>query len=425
MARRRGIFRRGRDREPDDRSDEQPDGDDETAAGEPATETGPPEPDNERRPAGPELSAPPSATDQRHEDWTPPADEGDEVAGIGPETSEWAPTPPPAPTPAPSRSTEAHPADTDEPLTEEAEERIPSEVVVAQSTAEDRFARKLAERERDLERERDEKVSAIEDSDRRLLQIEQGTIAATERLETAERVLADEAKRLKLETAAHLEAASGRAREEAQIEADRRVAEREAELDAAKAEAERLAREAEQRARAAELRARKAEEVGARTATEARVAAAEWLRGQADALRNEGERRSRADLERPEAATERVERSSASARNAPHRSREERFRAAAERLGGVAQQSEDIRPLRTRRKSERDESTAATAAPGETVTLASANFEQLRHLGLSVKQAKRLLRHRDERGLSSVGDLVGVPGFTRSVLDELESRLVD
>ncbi|MBK5116969.1 MAG: helix-hairpin-helix domain-containing protein [Thermoleophilia bacterium] len=298
-------------------------------------------------------------------------------------------------------------------------------MVVAQSTAEDRFARKLAERERDLERERDEKVSAIEDSDRRLLQIEQGTIAATERLETAERVLADEAKRLKLETAAHLEAASGRAREEAQIEADRRVAEREAELDAAKAEAKSLAREAEQRARAAELRARKAEEVGARTATDARVAAAEWLRGQADALRSEGERRSRAGLERPEDATERVERTSPPARNPPHRSREERFRAAAERLGRVAQQADDIRPLPTRRKPERDESTAARAAHGETVTLASANFEQLRHLGLSVTQAKRLLRHRDERGLSSVEDLVGVPGFTRSFLDELESRLVD
>jgi DNA uptake protein ComE-like DNA-binding protein len=62
---------------------------------------------------------------------------------------------------------------------------------------------------------------------------------------------------------------------------------------------------------------------------------------------------------------------------------------------------------------------------GEPVRLAEADFDSLRELGMSVTQAKRLLRYRDERGLDSVAGLDDVPGFPRSFLDRLEGRLID
>ena len=62
---------------------------------------------------------------------------------------------------------------------------------------------------------------------------------------------------------------------------------------------------------------------------------------------------------------------------------------------------------------------------GERISLANANFEQLRSIGMSVTQAKRVLRHRDERGLRGVESLEQVPGFPRSFLDGLDARLTD
>ena len=40
-------------------------------------------------------------------------------------------------------------------------------------------------------------------------------------------------------------------------------------------------------------------------------------------------------------------------------------------------------------------------------------------------QARRAIRYRDERGLSSIDELESLPGFTRSFLDGLEGRLSD
>jgi DNA uptake protein ComE-like DNA-binding protein len=59
------------------------------------------------------------------------------------------------------------------------------------------------------------------------------------------------------------------------------------------------------------------------------------------------------------------------------------------------------------------------------VSLATAGFDDLRKIGMSVTQAKRVLRYRDERGLSTVAELEDVPGFPRSFLDELDDRLTD
>jgi DNA uptake protein ComE-like DNA-binding protein len=61
---------------------------------------------------------------------------------------------------------------------------------------------------------------------------------------------------------------------------------------------------------------------------------------------------------------------------------------------------------------------------GGPVSLSSATFDDLRELGLSVTQAKRILDFRDRLGgFDSVEDLDYVPGFPRSLLGELKSRV--
>ena len=61
---------------------------------------------------------------------------------------------------------------------------------------------------------------------------------------------------------------------------------------------------------------------------------------------------------------------------------------------------------------------------GGPVSLSSANFDDLRGLGLSVTQAKRILDFRERLGgFDSVDDLDYVPGFPRSVLTELKDRV--
>ena len=66
------------------------------------------------------------------------------------------------------------------------------------------------------------------------------------------------------------------------------------------------------------------------------------------------------------------------------------------------------------------------APPPEGVTsLSQASFEELRELGMSVTQAKRIIRHRDAHGgFRSVDELDDVPGFPKSFLSEMKGRLV-
>ena len=59
------------------------------------------------------------------------------------------------------------------------------------------------------------------------------------------------------------------------------------------------------------------------------------------------------------------------------------------------------------------------------ISLSDADFNTLRDLGMSVTQAKRVIRYRDERGgFHSVDDLDRVPGFPRNFLDDVKHRLV-
>ena len=68
---------------------------------------------------------------------------------------------------------------------------------------------------------------------------------------------------------------------------------------------------------------------------------------------------------------------------------------------------------------------AATAAPEpNTVSLSSADFEQLRELGMSTTQANRVIRYRDKHGdFSEVGELRQVGGFPRALLERIKPRV--
>jgi len=59
------------------------------------------------------------------------------------------------------------------------------------------------------------------------------------------------------------------------------------------------------------------------------------------------------------------------------------------------------------------------------VSLRSASFEDLRAIGMSVTQANRVLRYRDDESLHGAPDLRRVPGFSKLFLAELQQRLRD
>ena len=65
------------------------------------------------------------------------------------------------------------------------------------------------------------------------------------------------------------------------------------------------------------------------------------------------------------------------------------------------------------------------ADPAEPVSLSSVSFEELRVLGLSVTQARRILKLRNRGVLESTARLDLVPGIPRSQLAALKLRLVD
>jgi DNA uptake protein ComE-like DNA-binding protein len=59
------------------------------------------------------------------------------------------------------------------------------------------------------------------------------------------------------------------------------------------------------------------------------------------------------------------------------------------------------------------------------VSLGRATFEDLRALGLSVTQSRRILRYRDDGRLGSLDDLDEVPGFPKALRAELRQRLIE
>ena len=60
-----------------------------------------------------------------------------------------------------------------------------------------------------------------------------------------------------------------------------------------------------------------------------------------------------------------------------------------------------------------------------TISLSSAEFDDLRGLGMSVTQAKRVLRYREQRGgFTDFDELERVPGFPRVFLAYISDRVV-
>lgn len=244
-------------------------------------------------------------------------------------------------------------------------------------TAERGPAERLAERERELEREREEKVRVIEDSERRLAAIEQLAAEAEERVAAAERRLDEEAERARAE-----EAAASSEREQALLR----------ELEA-------------ERERSAEA---------LRRAEEAFAARREELESELAAMRKV--------LERAEAELREAKRATLPTEEGV-RYREQRFRAAAERIGAVAGGRGRSAP--TTRGATAGAGDRRRGQAGGPVRLAEADIDGLRGLGMSVEQAKRVLRHRDERGLESVEELEQVPGLPASLLERVRGQLVD
>ncbi len=182
----------------------------------------------------------------------------------------------------------------------DAEERIRSEVAVARRAAEERFAELLGKRERELQSEREDKATAIEQSHERLDEIEGQAVEAAERVSAAEQNLEVEKLRLQEESAAQLEIAVTQAQAVADQNVAERMRDREEELTDAIAAAVRSEQEvqakvaeAEERARKSEERARAVEVEAAATISEVRQAAADWLREQTKSVRAEAERAAR------------------------------------------------------------------------------------------------------------------------------------
>jgi DNA uptake protein ComE-like DNA-binding protein len=253
-----------------------------------------------------------------------------------------------------------------------------------------RLAKELRAREEELQRERVAKAELIERHDRRLREIEEQAQAAAERVSAAEQQLEEETERLRANAEARITEKTEESRREIEEEAGQRAV------------------ESERRALVAEEQLEAVQASAAKRASEMRAAAADWLRGRADALRREGAREVAAELEAARRELEEV-----------------KARARSEQPAAEPQE-----PEKTPRESAISETHEWTAgalqeAPTEKISLSAASFEELRALGLSVTQTQRVIEYREaSSGFDSLDELESVPGFERSLLVELKSRLV-
>ena len=58
------------------------------------------------------------------------------------------------------------------------------------------------------------------------------------------------------------------------------------------------------------------------------------------------------------------------------------------------------------------------------LSLNDASFDELRDIGMSVTQAKRVIRYREEHEFQSVDELDRVPGFPKSFLTHVKEDVV-
>jgi DNA uptake protein ComE-like DNA-binding protein len=253
-----------------------------------------------------------------------------------------------------------------------------------------RLAKELRAREEELEQERLAKAELIERNDRRLKEIEAQALAAAERVSEAERRLLEETERLSADAEARIARKAEEARREIEEEAGQRAV------------------ESERRALAAEEQLEAIQADAAKRSSEMRAAAADWLRGRAEALRREGEARAREKIERE--------------RELRHSDAEDQIGEVTERAGAAQKTARDTAISDTHEWT----AGALQEAPTEKkLSLSAASFEELRAVGLSVTQTQRVIEYREANdGFNSLDELDSVPGFERSLLVELKSRVV-
>ena len=71
------------------------------------------------------------------------------------------------------------------------------------------------------------------------------------------------------------------------------------------------------------------------------------------------------------------------------------------------------------------EKAAPSGESGSAPSLSVATLEQLRELGLSLTQARRLIRHREEHGsFDDLNELDSIPGFPDNLLARMKDRCV-
>jgi len=228
-----------------------------------------------------------------------------------------------------------------------------------------RLAKELRAREEELEQERLAKAELIERNDSRLKEIEAQAQAAAERVSAAERQLREETERLRADAEARIARKTEEARREIEEEAGQRAVESERRALAAEEQLETIQADAKKRS------------------SEMRAAAADWLRGRAEALRREGEARARAG------AAEKTARDTAISETHQW-------------TAGALQEAPTEKKL----------------------SLSTASFEELRAVGLSVTQTQRVIEYREKNDrFNSLDELDSVPGFERSLLVELKSRV--
>lgn len=162
---------------------------------------------------------------------------------------------------------------------------------------------------------------------------------------------------------------------------------------------------------------------------------------QAELLRAAAEDRPRAGRRRPTGAGRRRaqlavghEQTAAELAAAVETARRETAAAMRERLLLAERRSEQLERLLAERGGlqpadglapHRRPTTAAAEVRAKPVSLRRAELSDLRGLGMSMTQAKRVLDHRDHRGgFYSLDDLDQFPGFPRPFLAELKRRLV-
>src|SRR3954447_5903298 len=257
-------------------------------------------------------------------------------------------------------------------------ERIRVAAADAADAAEHRSVEEILALEEDLERAKVEAATKLEKLERRLTEMEERGGSPEHAPERANAQLAAQADRLR-------------------TEADARVAK---EVASAREDAEREAREA--------YRVREEEIERARAAIEGELAA---TRRQLDEAHD-----------RALAAERRATQIESEANREVERERELGFKAIEGRIGEV--EPAPVDEERAAPVAIEDGPDENVLAAGASVSLSSATFDDLRELGLSVTQAKRILDFRDRLGgFDSVEDLDYVPGFPRSLLGELKSRV--